>query len=146
MKLPKSPAAIVRDLCTIPLTKVLSEVNTSLKLKTFLPISLSNTSLLTMIKSSHCYKMFNTFNCVIAKRTGLRPCLYNVIYKILMSDPNSRRLSDFFVPSVLLAFFPFIFNCLIQSCCSHARVFGRTLLHEFHIFYSHTEWNLPFLI
>ena len=31
---------------------------------------------------------------------------------------------------------------LFQSCCSHAQVFGKTLLHEFSIFYSHTEWNL----
>ena len=35
--------------------------------------------------------MFNTFNSVIEKRTGLRPCLYNVIYKILMSDPSMAR-------------------------------------------------------
>ena len=34
---------------------------------------------------------------------------------------------------------------LFQSCYSHAQVFGRTLVHEFHFFYSHTEWNLLFL-
>ena len=39
------------------------------------------------------------------------------------------------------------FLCLIvlfQSCCSHAQVFGKTLLHEIPIFYRHTEWNLLF--
>ena len=29
-----------------------------------------------------------------------------------------------------------------HSCCSHARVFGKTLVHEFDISYSHTEWYL----
>ena len=43
--------------------------------------------------------------------------------------------------SPLLAFF-LCFIVLLQSCCSHARVCGKTLLHEFPIFYSHTEWNL----
>ena len=60
---------------------------------------------------------------------------------------------DFFVPTVLLStFIPFFLTssplCLIvlfQSCCSHAQVSGRTLLHEFLFSYSHTEWNLPFL-
>ena len=28
--------------------------------------------------------------------------------------------------------------------CSHARVFGKPLLHEFFISYSHTEWYLLF--
>ena len=39
----------------------------------------------------------------------------------------------------LLTFFV-CFCLLFHSCCSHARVFGKTLLHEFHISYSHTEW------
>ena len=36
-----------------------------------------------------------------------------------------------------------VFVCLIvlfHSCSSHARVFGKTLLHEFPVSYSHTEW------
>ena len=43
--------------------------------------------------------------------------------------------------SPLLAFF-LCFIVLFQSCCSHAQVFGKTLVHEFPIFYSHTKWNL----
>ena len=45
------------------------------------------------------------------------------------------------IHSPLLTFF-LCFFILFQSCCSHAQVFGRTLVHEFPIFYSHTEWNL----
>ena len=36
------------------------------------------------------------------------------------------------------------FFVLFDSFCSHAPVFGKTLVHEFHIFYSHTEWCLFF--
>ena len=41
-----------------------------------------------------------------------------------------------------------VFVCpsvLFQSCCSHARVFGKTLLHEFPISYSRTLWHFIFL-
>ena len=34
---------------------------------------------------------------------------------------------------------------LFQSSCSHAQVFGRTLVYEFLFSYSHTEYNLLFL-
>ena len=40
-----------------------------------------------------------------------------------------------------------IFFCsyvLFNTCCSHARVFRKTLVHEFLICYSHTEWYLLF--
>ena len=47
--------------------------------------------------------------------------------------------------SNLLTFFR-CFILLIQSCCSHAQVFEKTLMHEFPfseaIILSHTEWNL----
>ena len=33
---------------------------------------------------------------------------------------------------------------LFYSCCSHVRVFGKTLVNEFLISYSHTEWYLLF--
>ena len=55
-----------------------------------------------------------------------------------------------FLPTLLLSIFTpllTIFVCffvLFRSCCSHARVFGKTLVHEFPISYSHTEWYLPF--
>ena len=49
-----------------------------------------------------------------------------------------------FIPFFLTSF-PLSLIVLFQSCCSHAQVFGRTLVHEFHFSYSHTEWNLLFL-
>ena len=50
------------------------------------------------------------------------------------------RCTSFHIHS-LLTFFP-CFIVLFQSCCSHARVFGKTLVQEFPIFYSHVEFNL----
>ena len=54
----------------------------------------------------------------------------------------------FFMPALLLSiltsiFLPSFFYILFHSCYSHARVFGKTLVHEFHIS-SHTEWYLFF--
>ena len=43
--------------------------------------------------------------------------------------------------SPLLTFF-LCFIVLFLFCCSHARVFGKTLVHEFLISYGHTEWIL----
>ena len=37
-----------------------------------------------------------------------------------------------------------LFLCLLNSCCSHVKVFGKTLVHEFLISYSHTELYLIF--
>ena len=51
------------------------------------------------------------------------------------------RCTSFHIHSPLRTFF-LCFIVLFQSCCSHAQVFGKTLLHDFLIFYSHTEWNL----
>ena len=48
----------------------------------------------------------------------------------------------FFPQSFSLLTFFLCFIALFQSCCSHAQVFGKTLVHEFLIFYSHTEWDL----
>ena len=54
----------------------------------------------------------------------------------------------FFVPILLsilsLLNFFICFFVLFDPCCSHARVFGKTLVHEFPISYSHTEWYLLF--
>ena len=38
----------------------------------------------------------------------------------------------------------FCYFVLFHSCFSHARVFGKTLMHEFLIFYPHTEQYLLF--
>ena len=48
--------------------------------------------------------------------------------------PYSHLFSTFFVS----------FFILLHFCFSQARVFGKMLLHEFHISYSHTEWFLRF--
>ena len=71
---------------------------------------------------------------------------------ILYFDKVVIGCRDFFsfVPAVLFSILtplsssssvPFF---LFHSCCSHARVFGKTLTHEFHISYLHTEWYLLF--
>ena len=43
----------------------------------------------------------------------------------------------------LLTFFVFLF-VLFHSCCPHAKVFGKTLVHKFSISTSHTEWYYIF--
>ena len=51
----------------------------------------------------------------------------------------SCPLSFFHTHASLLS----VFVCLIvlfYSCCSHVWVFGKTLLYEFPVSYSHTEW------
>ena len=76
--------------------------------------------------------------------------LFIIIVFWLGSDRPSRLL--LFMPALLLYFRTHvclltIFVCffvLFRSCCSHARVFGKTLVHEFPMSYSHTEWYLPF--
>ena len=52
----------------------------------------------------------------------------------------SRRDSFLSCPLYLhaLTFFVCLF-VLFNSCCSHARVFGKTLAHEFQISYCHAE-------
>ena len=52
-------------------------------------------------------------------------------------------LTSFHSHASLLTFFV-RFDILCNSCCSHARVFGKTLVQEFHISFSHTEWYLFF--
>ena len=54
-----------------------------------------------------------------------------------------RRDFFFFTLSLFSAcLFSLFFFALFQCCCSRAQVFGKTLVHEFHMFYRHTEWNL----
>ena len=45
--------------------------------------------------------------------------------------------------SMLITFFVCFF-ILFHSCCSNARVFGNTFVHEFPISYSLIEWYLLF--
>ena len=55
----------------------------------------------------------------------------------------SRRLYFFLTDASLLTFFVGLF-ILFNFYCSHARVLGKTLVHEFPISYCHTEWYLIF--
>ena len=57
-----------------------------------------------------------------------------------------RRVFFYFIPSLLFFMIIFLltFFCyfvLFTSWRYHTRVFGKTLLHEFHISYRHTEWS-----
>lgn len=47
-----------------------------------------------------------------------------------------------FFHSILLVFFICFF--VLFTYCPHMQVFGRMLVHEFHIFYCHSKWNCIF--
>ena len=66
------------------------------------------------------------------------------IFRLGCDRPSGLLL---FVPAVLFfhthASLLSVFVCLIvlfHSCWSHTWVFGKTLVHEFPVSYSHTEW------
>ena len=63
---------------------------------------------------------------------------------LLYFDLDSLGCRYLFFLSCPLCFFLDCFFIFFHSCCSHARVFGKTLLHEFHISDSHAEWYLLF--
>ena len=68
-------------------------------------------------------------------------------YCIIIVCPSGHLFSYpfcFFHPHASLLTSFVCFFVLFDSCCSHARVFGKTLVHEFPISYSHTEWYLLF--
>ena len=88
-------------------------------------------------------------------------CIFSISYKILASDIYYhcilirivyavgtyfffRDCFTFFLSHDSLLTFFVCFSILFHSCCSHVRVFGKTLVHEFHISYRHTEWYLLF--
>ena len=53
------------------------------------------------------------------------------------------RFTSYHTHASLLTFFVCFF-ILFHFCCSHAQVFGKTLVHEFNSYYSYTEWYLFF--
>ena len=53
------------------------------------------------------------------------------------------RFASFHTRASRLTFFVCFF-IIFNSCCNHAGVFGKTLVHEFTICYSHTECYLLF--
>ena len=79
---------------------------------------------------------------------------------VLGRDDDWTRRNDFrhlgrwdfvcFMPTELLSIFVLLFLSSSYASLSYFNltvpmrelVFGRTLMHELHIFYSHTEWNL----
>ena len=78
--------------------------------------------------------------------TNLLTCMFNEA-QVSVARARVQDVGTF-VPALFLTiltpfFFPFLF-ILFQSCCFHARMFGKTLVHEFYISYSHTEWYLLF--
>ena len=68
---------------------------------------------------------------------------YIIMFIIIVAWLGCDRPSEllFIVPALLLSI---LMPLLFHSCCSHAWVFGKTLVHEFPISYSHTEWYLLF--
>ena len=77
---------------------------------------------------------------------------YHIMFIIIVFRLGCDRPSGliFFVPSLLLSIFEPLFlpsspvSVLFRSCCSDARVFGKTLMHEFPMSYSHTECTFLF--
>ena len=70
------------------------------------------------------------------------------VYLLFVNIPWSgllfcARFTSFHTHASLLTFFVCLF-VLFHTCCFHARVFGKTLLDEFPISNSHTEWYFIF--
>ena len=69
------------------------------------------------------------------------------MFIIIVFWKGRDRLSGlcFFMPALPFSIVtPLFFFVLFHSCSSHARVFGKTLVHEFPLSYLHTEWYLLF--
>ena len=67
------------------------------------------------------------FHCTFSLSYKTMPYCFIIIVLSLGSD---RPSGFFFSTASLLTFFVCFFN-LFHSCCSHARVFGQTLVHDF---------------
>ena len=68
---------------------------------------------------------------------------YHIMIIIIVFSLGSDRPSGHHTNASLLTFF-FCFFILFHPWCFHARVFGKILVHEFHISNSHTECYLIF--
>ena len=73
------------------------------------------------------------------------------MFIIIVFDQVEMGSPDFFLPAfllpiVMLLFLPSLYVSLSYFilCCSNAPVFGITIVHVFHISYSHAEWYLFF--
>ena len=74
------------------------------------------------------------------------------MFIVIIFDYGVIVRRDIFFPARFV-FFPYsrlssylrrLFLYFILFCCSHAQVCGKTLVHEFPISYSHTDWYLLF--
>ena len=61
------------------------------------------------------------------------------VVNLLCSFIFQARCTSLYIRFLTLFLCDFV---LFHSFCSHAQLFGITLVHEYHIFCSHTEWNL----
>ena len=77
-----------------------------------------------------CLLSFNFHQVVSDSPPGLHSFSCSLYFSLY--SPLSLTLSTCFI----------VLAVPIRFCCSHARVFGKILVHEFPISYSHTEWNL----
>ena len=77
----------------------------------------------------------------------------HIMFIIIVFWLGNDRPSGLFFLSSPLYFFPYshlssylllLFLYLFIFCCFHVQVCGKTLVHELHISYSHTEWYLLF--
>ena len=64
-------------------------------------------------------------------------------YEIVTSFIFHARFTSFLTHAALLTFVICFFT-LFHSCCSCARVFGKTFMREFLISYHHSEWYFLF--
>ena len=68
-------------------------------------------------------------------------CRHRTLFLFVLSQNRVNLVLSFEPCTFFVCFF-----VLFCSCCSHARVFGKTLVHEFPMFYSHTKWYLSFFV
>ena len=99
--------------------------------------------------SPYCFSLIQ-FHCTFTiSYKILKKYVYFYCILIIMFRPSGLlfsfvfRFSSFHTHASLLTFFVCFF-ILFHFFCSHARVFGKTRVHEFLISYSHTEWYLFF--
>ena len=124
-----------------------------------LHLSLSSHSWVTTPGRVDNFFIFRLFKSILFFVNWISLYFFHILWNInksclllLYFHQDSLGCRDFFfsfVPALLLSILVslitfFCYFVLCHSCCSHARVFGKTLLHEFLISYNHTEWYLFF--
>ena len=101
----------------------------------FLPLSCASIYKSSLVIRMH--ECFPSFAC----------CGYSN-YEIRYRNRETELIRDFFPClffKALVSFLTYSIYLSFHSCCFHEQVLGTTLLHEFHISYSHAEWFFLFL-